>query len=100
MKSTHRSRLLLALLVAIVTAALHYYAVFVDLNGEFRELGAMDTWFRMREPRTPPKELIIVRLDEETYQHLGVSTLEPFPRAHLARVVRKIAENGASALSG
>ncbi|MCC6932188.1 MAG: protein kinase [Deltaproteobacteria bacterium] len=58
--------------------------------GTYSNIFLLRTLFWLRGPIEPPKDVVIVALDDLTYQHFGVSTRKPFPRKYWAQVIEKI----------
>lgn len=63
--------------------------------GETLELRFLDLWFNVRGPVTPPNDVVIVAMDEESYDHIGISLNQAWPRALHAKLLRRLAECGA-----
>ena len=60
--------------------------------GTYSNVTLLRTLFSLRGELAPPKEVVIVSLDDLTYQHFGVSTRKPFPRKYIAAALQKIHE--------
>ncbi|MCC6933278.1 MAG: protein kinase [Deltaproteobacteria bacterium] len=58
--------------------------------GAYSNIFLLRTLFAIRGPIDPPKDVVIVALDDLTYQHFGVSTRKPFPRKYWAQALEKI----------
>ena len=58
--------------------------------GTYSNILLLRTLFAIRGPIDPPKDVVIVALDDLTYQHFGVSTRKPFPRKYWAQALEKI----------
>jgi adenylate cyclase len=80
-------------LVAISAVALHS-KIFLSTFGQEIELSQTDLWFRLRGVKPPPQEIVVVAMDELTYSELGISTLDPLPRAMIAEMLEALAESG------
>ncbi|MFN8388777.1 MAG: CHASE2 domain-containing protein [Bdellovibrionota bacterium] len=52
----------------------------------------MDYWFKVRGVQAVPSQIVIVAIDEHSYQSLNVSTLEILPRKLQAELLRKLAD--------
>lgn len=55
----------------------------------------LDFWFRLRGPLTPPDDVLMITMDEDSYQNLNVPLDEPWPRALHAKLLQKLARAGA-----
>jgi len=55
--------------------------------------GTMDLFFRIRGERPPPKDVIIVSLDEETFDKLNANNSPVLPRQYLAEALENIAKD-------
>src|SRR5829696_3020459 len=56
---------------------------------EALELGALDRFFRLRGPRTPVAPVVVVNIDEDSFDELNLAW--PFPRALHGTLVEMIA---------
>ncbi len=63
--------------------------------GETLELRFLDLWFNVRGPVAPPENVVIVAMDEESYDHFGISLNQAWPRSLHAKLLRRLAECGA-----
>jgi len=83
--------LLAGLAAAVLTVGL-------ALSGalEPSELGALDGLFELRGPRQPAAPILIVSIDEDSFDELN--TTWPFPRAFHARVVDAVSAGGPLAI--
>lgn len=70
-------------------------SLFVSPFGQRFEVWQTDLWFRVRGPRPPPSNMIIVALDEPTYRELGLSHISPLPRGTIGELLEKLREGGA-----
>src|SRR5262245_28574630 len=61
------------------------------------ELGSVDTRFSVRGDQEPPPELAIVGIDDQTFSELQLQW--PFPRRFHARLIDRLAEDGAKAIA-
>jgi adenylate cyclase len=95
---TDRRRLRWLLLAAAALMAiglpLACYAahLFSGADGE-----SIDTRFAVRGPQRPPRNLVIVRIDAQTFQDLDQQW--PFPRRIFARLLRRIAAQRPTAIA-
>ena len=58
--------------------------------GTYSNILLLRTLFAIRGPIEPPKDVVIVAVDDLTYQHFGISTRQPFPRKYWAQALEKI----------
>jgi adenylate cyclase len=87
----HSSRLRLSFLTVVVFAAL---AIVTALKvGEALEYHSLDFWYCLRPNSAPPKEILIVGIDEHSFQELKTSW--PWPRSYHARLIRILKAAGA-----
>jgi adenylate cyclase len=81
----------------ILLAALFICIVFY-LGGFYRlELMTMDTRMNLAGPRTPPPDIVMVTIDEDSFTHLRRKW--PWPPTYHARVIDRIASLGAKVIS-
>ena len=103
----HRTRLRIALFLAVGMtttglALLAYGAHLIapgsgwDLFGG-AELGSIDRRFAIRGQDDPPKNIVIVKIDDTTFSELGQRW--PFPRSSHARVIRNLKADGAKVIA-
>ena len=103
----HRTRLRIALFLAVGMtttglALLAYGAHLIapgsgwDLFGG-AELGSIDRRFAIRGQDHPPKNIVIVKIDDTTFSELGQRW--PFPRSSHARVIRNLKADGAKVIA-
>jgi len=85
--SNKRLRMLLLALVALGATAigvtLYATGILDSLEGN-----SVDARFSVRGTQTPPKNLVIVALDQKTYNDLNAF---PYPRTDYAQVINRIA---------
>ena len=87
----HAPRWRIGCLTLAVFAAL---ALMSALNwGQTLEHHSLDFWYRLRPVSSPPKEILIVGIDEHSFQEL--KTAWPWPRNFHAQLVRKLKAAGA-----
>ncbi|MCC6933225.1 MAG: protein kinase [Deltaproteobacteria bacterium] len=58
--------------------------------GTYSNITLLRSLFFLRGPIHPPADIVIVALDNLTYEHLGLSTRQPFPRTYWAQALEKI----------
>ncbi len=78
----------LTLLVFVGLALLSYLHV-----GQTLENHALDLCYRLRSPSPPPPELLIIAIDEHSFQDLKKAW--PWPRSYHAKIIRKLKAAGA-----
>src|SRR5687768_1071045 len=78
--------------VAVVAVALLMYFGLL----EALELGALDRFFRLRGPRTPVAPIVVVAVDEDSFDELNLAW--PFPRALHGTLLEMIASGGPLAI--
>ena len=61
------------------------------------ELGSIDRRFAIRGQNDPPKNIVIVKIDDTTFSELGQRW--PFPRSSHARVIRNLKADGAKVIA-
>jgi len=64
--------------------------------GQSIQYAWFDRWIALRGPITPPSEVVVVAMDEQSYDELGLSPTEAWPRAVHARLIEKLASLGAA----
>lgn len=84
------TRLVLALLLAAFGGVLFQYPWFQGL-----EYQGLDFWFFLRGPEKPSEDVILVALDEESYDALSIPMNKPWPRALHAQLLERMARAGA-----
>jgi adenylate cyclase len=53
----------------------------------------LQSFFSLRGNAAPPSNLAIIKIDDTSYQKLGVSTRKPFPRAIFAKALKTIQDD-------
>ncbi|MCB0331131.1 MAG: CHASE2 domain-containing protein, partial [Bdellovibrionales bacterium] len=84
------SRLLAASLIALFSVWLYNTLWFQEL-----EYSGLDLWFSLRKPEKAPEDVIVIALDEESYDNLEVPMNKPWPRTLHAQLLRRLAKAGA-----
>lgn len=88
------------LIVGLPLAALLVHLLLFGAGLGIRlELAAMDWWFELRGQLPPPKDVLIVSIDEQSYRHLNLSPLQLWPRAWHAKLLKKLAAYQAKAVA-
>lgn len=88
-----RRPVLLRCLLVLVVVLLHTQIYLSSVGGHL-ELSLLDAWFQLRGARPPPPEVVIVSIDELTYDNLGVSSLKHFPRRYLTQALHRLKDYG------
>jgi CHASE2 domain-containing sensor protein len=76
--------------IALTVTLVHMW-LFTGVLGERAEPMAADLWFAARGQLKAPDGVIIVSMDEESYKHVGLSTIEPWPREKHVELLNKLA---------
>ena len=94
---TRRRRRLRGLLLVAVAAASIGIALAADASGVFEdlELSTVDTRFRIRGEEPPPRNLVLVALDENSYEELDEF---PLRRSRYAQALDRIRRGGPRAI--
>jgi adenylate cyclase len=83
------------MLVGALLAGLFQVLLSASSWGEALEMRALDLWFQVRGVEAPPSGVVIVAMDEASYDALGIPGNAPFPRPVHAALLRRLAEGGA-----
>ena len=67
-----------------------FLAAWLSPIGTYSNILLLRTLFWIRGPIDPPKDVVIVALDDLTYEHFGISTRDPFPRKYRAKALERI----------
>ena len=78
----------ISLLPAVLYLVLSLSAVGVVPNLNF---WMFDFWFRIRGPSKPPANIVVVRIDEDSYKQLNTSGLEAWPREFHTKLLNRLA---------
>jgi adenylate cyclase len=90
-----RSAILLALIPGLLGIALTYWAPAVN----FERRSGLDTLFTLRGVRTPPPEVCVVAIDDDSYGVIGRDKSLAWPRALHADLIRTLHREGAKAVA-
>jgi len=90
-----RSAILLALIPGLLGIALTYWAPAIN----FERRSGLDTLFNMRGVRTPPPEVCVVAIDDDSYDVIGRDKSLAWPRALHADLIRTLRREGAKAVA-
>jgi adenylate cyclase len=96
MRKRRRIRAYLLLGVALATVALGLLAYSADWF-ERGELDTVDLRFSIRGTEPAPKDLVVVGVNDETFDDLGVQW--PFPRSMHAKVIDQLKKDGAKVIA-
>ena len=95
-RSRRQLRVAMFLGLGVILSAVWLAAYFTDAFRDL-ELDTVDTRFEIRGERDPPKDLIVVQVDDVTFQDLDRRW--PFPRRTHARAVKQIAADDPSVIA-
>lgn len=93
-RSRRGARWWVVLAVAFIGALVHFIAVRTEMGEQF-ELSRADDWMALRGAQQTPDDVVIVAMDEDSYDELGLSPTAPWPRALHARLLEKLRSLGA-----
>ncbi len=93
---TRQLRLVLLAIVALGSTGLALIAYETDLLRSL-ELSTVNTRFSIRGRQRPPANIVLVEIDEQTFDQLGLQW--PFPRRAHARVIEDIARDHPKAIA-
>ncbi len=86
-----------ATVVALLAGIIATIFAFTDTGIELEEDIGLATWFRLRGPRTPPGDVVIVNLDRASASRLHLPDRpDKWPRSIYARLVESLSRSGAS----
>ena len=88
-----------AFLIALAVGYLHLYLLcpirglpFSGMAGSTIEPLVSDLWFELRGAINAPSDVVLIYVDEMSYEKLGVSTVAPWPRSLIAQLLEKLSE--------
>jgi adenylate cyclase len=88
------------ILFALLVAAVGVIASFLDFAHEVEENSGLGLLFRLRGVKPAPTEVVIISIDRESSEHLGVhENPDRWPRSLHARLIDKLAEEGAKVIT-
>jgi adenylate cyclase len=94
------SRLGRTILFGLLVAAVGVIASFLDFAHELEENSGLGLLFRLRGARPAPPEVVIISIDRESSEHLGVhENPDRWPRSLHARLIDKLSEQGAKVIT-
>ncbi len=94
--SNRHLRTLLLVLVAVVSTGIAIAAYGTHLLRSL-ELNTVDTRFDIRGKQKPPRDVVVVKIDDKTFQDLNKQF--PFPRAIEGRLLDQIAKGNPAAIA-
>ena len=71
-----------------------YLLVLASPWGEALELYTADLWFNLRGVKAAPKDIVIIAMDEASYEVLGIPLDQAWPRAAHAKLLQRLKELG------
>lgn len=86
--------LLLGIAASLVVLGVHLIFLFSPWSPRLDNL-LLDFWFNLRGPEKPRDDIVIVSMDEASYQNLGLSFNQAWPRELHANLLEKLAKAGA-----
>ncbi len=95
-RQVRRARLIGLLSVALISAGLGVLAYATDALRSL-ELSTVDTRFSIRGTQERPDDLVVIRIDDVTFNALDEQW--PFPRSLHARLIDRLREGGARAIA-
>lgn len=78
-----------------IAGALVWVYLSSTITGEKLEHQLHDPIIRLQGAKPPPKDVVLVALDEATYEQLGLPMDRPIPRMYHAKMLERLAEMGA-----
>lgn len=93
-----RTRIILAIVFSASASIL--FGIF----SYFERTQAIETWyidrlFRIRGPKPPPQSVVVLALDEESYQYFDIPISTRWPRHLHAKLLRRLARAGAAGVA-
>lgn len=82
------------ILVALIST-LAWLVFSATTSGEGYEFMLHDELVRTRGPRPPPEDIVVIALDEASYDALGLPMDRTIPRSIYAKLIRRLGELGA-----
>jgi adenylate cyclase len=83
------------LLVWAALVAMLHTLLFVSPWGQLLEHRSLDAWFNLRGPIPCPSDIVVIAMDEDSYDALGFQPTAAWPRGSHAELLRILATNGA-----
>lgn len=80
-------------IVATVVVLLHL-VIFQVYPAWRLEAVATDWWFKIRGPIHPPEDILVIGIDQESYEKMGVSSEVKWPRKLHVQLLKRLAELG------
>lgn len=85
---------LIGALLGLVATLLHL-GVMLSPFGDRLELKSFDLWTLIRGSQTPPEDVVIIAMNEASYQNLNIPMNQAWPRAKHGELLDKLAKAGA-----
>ena len=85
---------LIGALLGLVATLLHL-GVMLTPFGDRLELKSFDLWTLIRGSQTPPEDVVIIAMNEASYQNLNIPMNQAWPRAKHGELLDKLAKAGA-----
>ncbi len=87
------------ILIALLAGMIATVLALTDTGTELEEDIGLATWFRLRGPRRPPNDIVIVNLDRVSASHLHLPNRpDRWPRSIYAKLVEALSRSGVSAI--
>src|ERR671918_592916 len=94
------SRIKKTILFGLLIAAIGVVISFLDFAHELEENSGLGLLFRLRGAKPAPPEVVIISIDRESSDHLGVhENPDRWSRSLHARLIDKLAEEGAKVIT-
>jgi adenylate cyclase len=87
------NRWLRALALGIIAVLLHQL-LFATVGLRFEAVMA-DFWFNWKGPSSPPEDVILIAMDEDSYEELSIPMNQAWPRATHVQLLKRLAAAGA-----
>lgn len=86
-------RLLLGALLALIATLIHV-GILVSPFGDRIELKALDLWSLIRGSRSTPDDIVIIAMNEASYQNLKIPLNQAWPRSKHAELLERLGKAG------
>ncbi len=91
------SRIARSLLGASFATFVHVF-LFVGV-GDFLEPWSLEVWFNVRGPQKAPEDIVLIAMDEDSYEELDLPMSEAWPRVIHAELLDRLAAAGAKVVA-
>jgi CHASE2 domain-containing sensor protein len=91
------SRIARSLLGASFATFVHVF-LFVGV-GDFLEPWSLEVWFNVRGPQKAPEDVVLIAMDEDSYEELDLPMSEAWPRVIHAELLDRLAAAGAKVVA-